>query len=68
MSITNVTKVRLLVFPAASVSVIVLSAYVPASNVLNVTVFSPVEETVPPLSIPAPILVVTVPVSFVVNT
>ena len=68
MSITNVAKVRLLVFPAASVSVIVLSAYVPGAKALNVTVFSPVEVTVPPLSIPAPILVVTVPVSFVVNT
>ena len=67
MSITNVTKVRLLVFPAASSSVIVLSAYVPSPNVLNVTVLLPLAAEAL-VENPSVILVVIVPASQVVNT
>ena len=67
VSITKLAKVRLLAFPAASVNVTVLFAYVPAGKVLNVTVFSPVPADAF-VENPCVIFVVIVPASLVVNT
>ena len=52
VSITNAVRVNVVALFAASVNVIVFPVYVPAGKVLNVTVCSPVEETVPPEAIP----------------
>jgi hypothetical protein len=68
VSITKVVKVRLLAFPAASVTVIVLSAYVPAPNVLNVIVWLLPVAAEEDVENPSVILVLIVPASPVVNT
>ena len=65
VSITKSGSVKLAGFPAASVTVIVLPEYVPAANVLNVTVLSPLDAE--SLVENAKLLVI-VPASPVLNT
>ena len=67
VSITKAVKVRLLAFPAASVTVTVLFVYVPSSKVLNVTVLLPLAAEAL-VENPSEIFVVIVPASLVVNT
>ena len=67
VSITKVVKVRLLVFPAASVTVTVLLAYVPSPKMSKVTVLLPIAAEALDEN-PSEIFVVIVPASSVVNT
>ena len=67
VSISKVVNVRLLAFPAASVTVTVLLSYLPSAKVLKVTVLLPLAAEAF-VENPSEILVVIVPASLVVNT